>query len=175
MKLGKLVDHMKAEWEEIMNEKEERTVKARARVIASLAVTGINPPHKTERTWKPMTAAWSTDPQAADSGTHLSLSRAYNFIASLGKIAPFKKEISANIQISSSPEIRGVSYPGMRTTAVKVGYCVQYGNDVYFGNDGRIYLVDAYEPDENYHGKEYESEMILDSDWRTFYLHSCGT
>lgn len=110
----------------------------------------------------------------SDGPTHYQLTREYTFNAALSLKAPFKKPIFALIGVSSSLEVVLIKYPGQRTSAVDVGYCRQYDSEVFFGNDGMIYLVECEQmrhdlPVSN--GiKVFESDMKLDSDWRTFAL-----
>ena len=110
--------------------------------------------------------------QNKEAPTHYKLSREYIFIAQLGTKAPFKKGVFAGIGVSSTPEVVIIKFPGRRTTGVAVGYCSQYDSEVFFGGDGRIYLVDFDQIKVTLAAegamKVYESDEMLDSDWRTF-------
>ena len=108
------------------------------------------------------------------SPTHYHLKREYIFNASLSLKAPFKKPISAIIEVSAKPEIVHIKYPGQRTDAIDVGYCGQYDSEVFFGMDGMIYLVESEQVKRvapvSEGRKVYESDMKLDSIWTTFAL-----
>jgi hypothetical protein len=101
----------------------------------------------------------------------LHLRQTYTFTTSLGPKAPFKKLISAVIEVPVHPEVVLIAFPGKRTQAVAVGYCSQYDSAVFFAKDGRIYLVDFEQmkksPPEDRGWKIYEAEEVLDSNWQS--------
>jgi hypothetical protein len=106
-----------------------------------------------------------------DGSWQLHLSQTYTFTTSLGRKAPFKKVISAVIEVPVHPEVVLIAFPGKRTQAVAVGYCSQYDSAVFFAKDGRIYLVDFEQmkksPPEDSGWKIYEAEEVLDSNWQS--------
>src|SRR5271154_4384825 len=107
----------------------------------------------------------------SDCSRQLHLTQTYTFTTSLGPKAPFKKFISAVIEVPAHPEVVLIAFPGKRTQAVAVGYCSQYDSAVFFAKDGRIYLVDFEQmkksPPEDRGWKIYEAEEVLDSNWQS--------
>lgn len=110
-----------------------------------------------------------------DGSRQLHLSQTYTFTTSLGSKAPFRKVISAVIEVPAQPELVLIAFPGKRTQAVVVGYCSQYDCAVFFGKDGRIYLVDFEQmkksPPEDRGWKIYEAEEVLDLNWLSIENH----
>ena len=106
-----------------------------------------------------------------EGGKQLRLTQTYTFPASLGPKAPFKRLISAVIEVPIHPEVVLIAFPGKRTQAVAVGYCSQYDSAVFFARDGRIYLVDIEQmkkpAPEDCGWKIYEAEEVLDSNWQS--------
>lgn len=122
-----------------------------------------------------LTCASFTAGMNAGSGgpMHYQLSRTYIFNAELGpKDGRVKKHISVLMHVSADPEIVMINYPGKRILAIEVGTCQQFDSRVYFGDDGKIYLVDSelllQDPPVVSGRKVYESEETLLWSWRTF-------
>ena len=73
----------------------------------------------------------------------LYFSREYLFNAVLGVICPFKQPLYATFTLSSEMKVSIISFLGKRVRGINVGYCVQFDREVFFGEDGHIYLVDV--------------------------------
>lgn len=107
--------------------------------------------------------------------TKVVLQHDYIFMGPVGKKSPLKSVITTAIGVAETPEVYVVTFPGRARAmrAIAVGYCAQFDSQVYFAVDGRIYLVEfdqLYTTREQtaYGLKIMESNLILDSDWRTF-------
>jgi hypothetical protein len=105
--------------------------------------------------------------------TQVKLQHDYIFTGSVGMKSPVKQAITAAIGVPATPEVFIVTYPGRRVRAIAVGYCAQFDSQVFFAVDGRIYLVEFEQlsttREKTASGMAIlESEITLDSDWRTF-------
>ena len=101
------------------------------------------------------------------------LSQSYLFSTELGpKDGRVKKSTKVVIAVPENPEVVTISYPGKRILGIAVGSCEQFDSGVYFGDDGKIYLVDneltQRDPPVVDGRKVYESEDTLLGSWRTF-------
>ena len=174
-KLDDLVTQMREEWTNILSEKEPMPTPIYATPIEepTLELKNQRDPLKqltTDLICASLSAALKAGP---DGPTQYKLTRDYTFGASLGPKVPLMKPIYAAIGVPSRPEIVLIKYPGRRINAIDVGYCSQYDSEVFFGDDGLIYLVDFEQMKQNAEvSKEgmkiFESDEKLDSDWRTF-------
>ena len=119
-------------------------------------------------------ASFAASMNAGSTGPdHYELSGNYLFSADLGpKDRRVKKSTKVVIAVPNNPEVVTISYPGKRTLGIAVGSCAQFDSGVYFGDDGKIYLVDneltQREPPVIEGRKVYESEDTLLWSWRTF-------
>ena len=174
-KLDDLVTRVREEWTNILSDKEPMptAVCATPTEEPTLEPTNQRDPLKqlsTDLICASISAALNSGP---DGPTQYKLTRDYTFGASLGLKVPVRKPIYAAIGVPSRPEIVLIKYPGRRINAIDVGYCSQYDSEVFFGDDGLIYLVDFEQMKQNAEvSKEgmkiFESDEKLDSDWRTF-------
>jgi hypothetical protein len=110
----------------------------------------------------------------SDGPSHYRLSGEYLFPAELGpKDHRFKKSVKVVIDVSEHPEVVCINYPSRRILGIRAGSCSQFDSGVFFGDDGKIYLVDneladADEPSVEEGRKVYESEDMLLWSWRKF-------
>jgi len=106
--------------------------------------------------------------------SHYRLSGEYVFPAELGpKDHRFEKSVKVVIDVSEHPEVVWINYPSRRITGIRVGTCSQFDSGVFFGDDGKIYLVDTDLVDSDepsiFEGRKiYESEDMLLWSWRKF-------
>lgn len=102
----------------------------------------------------------------------IKLKHDYIFLGPVGMKKGYLAKVNVAVGISESPEIAMVSFSGRQVRAVAIGYCLQFDSEVYFGVDGKIYLVDAYLLSMTARTVAglyvFESKGTLDSDWRTF-------
>jgi hypothetical protein len=181
-KLNNLIEETKKQWDTILTEdiETEDTVRVSLGSIEYQPPDHWRPEHGTQQMSELcrdlLRQGHFTGTNTGDTmSTQLNLQRDYIFMASLGMKSPFKKEVFTAIGVTSSMEVVLLSYPGRRVRAVGVGYCAQYDSDVYFAADGGIYLVESEQV--TFGGgfcctgmSVFESELILDKDWRTFAL-----
>ena len=143
-KLDDLVTRMREEWTNIISEKEPMPTPACATpneepILERTNQRDLLTQLSTDLICASLSAALKSGPEGP---TYYKLRRIYTFSAFLGPKAPFKKPIYATIEVPSRLEIVLINYPGHRIHAVDVGYCLQYDSEVFFGDDGLIYLVD---------------------------------
>jgi hypothetical protein len=187
-KLHHLIDQTEKEWADILAGREEScSVKSKSTLRRyTAAKKTVQPPRKAAvmRAMPRVASQWVEGMQRGDRGQlplfstdldtafkmmnttklrNLNLQRDYAFISSIGTEYPFRAAIAAKIDISSKPVLEKLKFPGTRTIAVKVGYCHHFDMDVFFADNGGVYLVDT----EQVRGP-YEAEKKLDSDWREF-------
>jgi hypothetical protein len=94
----------------------------------------------------------------------------YVFKANLGRKVPIRNPVAASIKVSAAPERTFIKYPGFRCFGVHVGFCPQYDSNVYFGENGRIYLVEQASEVSlcmSDGAKMFDADELLESDWRT--------
>jgi len=100
------------------------------------------------------------------------LQRDYVFSGSMGHMEPVRKPIYADIALGSNPEVVRIHATNRRATGIHIGSCLQYGREVFYGDDGGIYLVERKQWKKSAPISEglklYESDMMLFQDWRTF-------
>jgi hypothetical protein len=100
------------------------------------------------------------------------LHQEYEFKATLGHCAPIRIPICVSVNVSENPERVFIKFPGYRSFAVQVGTCAQYDSDIFFGESGKIYLVEqtnqaSFINSEGY--KVFDADEVLETDWRTLH------
>jgi hypothetical protein len=100
--------------------------------------------------------------------TTLHLSRDYIFTASLSPKLP----ICSVFGVSKTVEVSMIRFPGRKVRAVNVGVCSQLDSQIFFGEDGGIYLVEAdlvFLPAELEGGIQiFDSDQYLDNKWYVY-------
>ena len=170
-RLTKLVESTERQWDDIISAKESRSATdILSKKLPESILRSPYPQDPLSQLANDLINAFVVLSLSEGRG-QLRLRRTYNFTSLLGPKAPFKKHVSAAINVPMQPEVVLIAFPGKRTQAVAVGYCSQYDSAVFFAKDGRIYLVDIDQmkkpPPEERGWKIYEAEEVLDSNWQS--------
>ena len=97
--------------------------------------------------------------------------RDYAFYSSLGTdpTCMIETPIYAAIGVHSTVEVVVIKYDSDYIRAIDVGYCARYDSEVFFGDDGVIYLAKFDQMTEDTGDiKVFASYLALEAKWHTF-------